>query len=506
MKSNAADVNISALLNLGAKPRVDKTVSEGSKQDDSFERHLSEQSSKTETQIKRSVEPQERTDATGVKSNSSESTSGNTPDAGGSSSDTDEQAVSSQDESTEKDSAEDHGASGEREGDQEGDIKKRDLEEPVTAANGAQPQTADALAGVEMAAQGLAIAPEETALVSSAAQTEDLLIDVPAQASISLESLVAAVRSVSVTEPQSSGGEAVGAVLDDLVDGLDPLVGAGAGAGVATAGLQLVPKPVGAQPAASSAGAASALAAQKALAEGELDVDSAELERIVTSIDTKGGAAKPLDLAQPSNPIMGPSRQALNQQMVANLAPGVADTAIKDQQPKLDLSSTAREPSALLAVSQRTAARPVSVQQGSAQFAMPNQAKPGQPQWQTAVSERVAIMATQRITSAEIQLDPPELGQLQVRVTLNQDQASVSFASQHAVVREALDQTAHRLREMFDGEGLNLVDVDVSDQSFQQQRENAQGGSLGGDVAGDEEQIEEPIVTRISQGLVDHFV
>jgi len=310
------------------------------------------------------------------------------------------------------------------------------------------------------------------------------------------------VRSVSVTEPQSSGGEAVGAVLDNLVDGLDPL----AGAGVATAGLQLVPKPIGAPPTPSSAGAASALAAQKALAEGELDVDSAELERIVTSIDTKAGAAKQLDLSQPSNPIIGPSRQALSQQMVASLAPGVADTAIKDQLPKLDLSSTAREPSALLAVSQRTAARPVSVQQGSAQFAMPNQAKPGQPQWQTAISERVAIMATQRITSAEIQLDPPELGQLQVRVTLNQDQASVSFASQHAVVREALDQTAHRLREMFDGEGLNLVDVDVSDQSFQQQRENAQGGSLGGDAAGDEEQIEEPIVTRISQGLVDHFV
>lgn len=144
--------------------------------------------------------------------------------------------------------------------------------------------------------------------------------------------------------------------------------------------------------------------------------------------------------------------------------------------------------------------------QNSALFTLPNQAKGalGQPQWHTAIAERVAIMASQRITSAEIQLDPPELGHLHVRVSLNQDQANVSFVSQHAQVREALDQTAFRLREMFQAEGMNLVDVDVSGQSFAQQQQSRGETEYAG-VEGEEAQV--PVqVLSVSDNLVDHFV
>jgi flagellar hook-length control protein FliK len=161
---------------------------------------------------------------------------------------------------------------------------------------------------------------------------------------------------------------------------------------------------------------------------------------------------------------------------------------------------------AVLNAAARQQAAPASVQNGAAVFQLPPQAKRvGQPQWQTAIAERVAVMASQRISAAEIQLDPPELGQLQVRVTLNQEQASVSFVSQHSVVREALDQTAFRLREMFDAEGLDLVDVDISDQGFQERQSSGEGG---GHSQGAEDDELEPVTThvRLSQGLVDHFV
>ncbi|WP_439134314.1 flagellar hook-length control protein FliK [Pseudomaricurvus sp.] len=162
----------------------------------------------------------------------------------------------------------------------------------------------------------------------------------------------------------------------------------------------------------------------------------------------------------------------------------------------------------LLAASQRNDARPTAASQSSAHFTVPtNKGELGQPEWHNTVAEKVAVMATKNLTSAEIQLDPPELGQLQVRVTLNQDQASVSFASQHAVVREALDQTAVRLREKFDAEGLNLVDVDVSDQSFQQQRQQQEGYSAGsGDVLAAGDAPAESVVVKHTQGLVDQFV
>lgn len=135
----------------------------------------------------------------------------------------------------------------------------------------------------------------------------------------------------------------------------------------------------------------------------------------------------------------------------------------------------------------------------------------GTASWGNEVAEKVMWMASQGLSEAEIQLDPPELGPLQARVVVNQDQAQVVFNSHSAQVREALDQQAARLREMFAGEGLNLVDVDVSDQSFNGQQET-QGDSAHKTTTDinellevDEQEIgNQPI--SVSQFLVDQFV
>ncbi len=110
--------------------------------------------------------------------------------------------------------------------------------------------------------------------------------------------------------------------------------------------------------------------------------------------------------------------------------------------------------------------KPASFSASAARVTMPVSISFSQPGWASAVAERAAVMASQKVQFAEIQLDPPELGQLQVRVSVNQDQqASVTFVSPHAQVREALDQTANRLREMLSEQGVDLVDVNVSDQA-----------------------------------------
>jgi flagellar hook-length control protein FliK len=131
----------------------------------------------------------------------------------------------------------------------------------------------------------------------------------------------------------------------------------------------------------------------------------------------------------------------------------------------------------------------------------------GQPQWSQAVSEKVLWLAAQNVSSAEINLHPKDLGPIQVKVSVNQEQATVSFTSQHAVVREVLDQSLNRLRDMFSEQGLNLVNVDVSDKSFSRQQgdaqdRKAQGGS--NDVAQEEET---PIAMSaiVQQRLVDHY-
>ena len=88
----------------------------------------------------------------------------------------------------------------------------------------------------------------------------------------------------------------------------------------------------------------------------------------------------------------------------------------------------------------------------------------GHAQWSEAVAERAAWLAGQQIHSAELQLDPPELGPLQVRVSVHQDQAVVSFVSANPQVREALDQSMMRLRDLLQEQGMQLVDAGVSDQ------------------------------------------
>jgi flagellar hook-length control protein FliK len=147
----------------------------------------------------------------------------------------------------------------------------------------------------------------------------------------------------------------------------------------------------------------------------------------------------------------------------------------------------------------------VSTRSFMAQIALPQAM--GHPQWSQAVGERVLWMAAQNLTAADIRLDPPELGSMQVKVSIQQDQASVSFISPNPQVREALDQQATRLREMFAEQGLNLVHVDVSDRHAQQ-RESAdeQGSGARGARQEEEEGLQilgqsQPINVR----LVDHY-
>lgn len=97
----------------------------------------------------------------------------------------------------------------------------------------------------------------------------------------------------------------------------------------------------------------------------------------------------------------------------------------------------------------------------------------GQTQWSEALAERTAWLASQQIHSADLQLDPPELGPLQVRISVHQDQAVVSFVSANPQVRDALDQSMARLRELLQEQGMQLVDAGVSDQHRDDSSETA---------------------------------
>ncbi|GHD55467.1 flagellar hook-length control protein FliK [Jeongeupia chitinilytica] len=92
----------------------------------------------------------------------------------------------------------------------------------------------------------------------------------------------------------------------------------------------------------------------------------------------------------------------------------------------------------------------------------------GESRWGDAVAQRVAMMIGRQEQKLEMQLNPPNLGPMDVQLTLAQDQASVVFASQHAAVREALAAATPRLTALLADQGIQLVNVQVASDTLNQ--------------------------------------
>ena len=133
--------------------------------------------------------------------------------------------------------------------------------------------------------------------------------------------------------------------------------------------------------------------------------------------------------------------------------------------------------------------------------------------WSDAVSDRVMWMMQGDQQFARLKLNPPNLGPLEVRVSVHQDQTSVAFLAQHAAVRDALEAAIPRLREMFDQASLQLVRADVSDPGAGQgDRAHDAGGHgaggsrfWGGDDGVDDTTATESSAIVSAAGLVDLF-
>jgi flagellar hook-length control protein FliK len=93
---------------------------------------------------------------------------------------------------------------------------------------------------------------------------------------------------------------------------------------------------------------------------------------------------------------------------------------------------------------------------------VPAMSKPlAHPEWSKDLGERIVWMNSRAIPSAEIRLNPPHMGPISVRVDVADDQATVVFTAQHAVVRETLEASIPKLREMMGAQHLNLVEANV---------------------------------------------
>jgi len=213
-----------------------------------------------------------------------------------------------------------------------------------------------------------------------------------------------------------------------------------------------------------------------------------------------------------TEPLAGAVREALHL-AVANQA---SNSNLKQFMQQQSNQQAASNP--LLAASSAEAAGTVPFLQTLSDSAvtMPSARVPvtvGQPGWGEAVGQQVTWFVSQKISTASLRLNPQHLGPMEMAVTMDGDKASITFTSQQSMVRDALESSIPRLREMLSENGLNLVNVNVSQQGkSRRDGQDESGFGQGSGVAKDDADASEAVsaselrrMTIPMQGLVDDY-
>ena len=144
----------------------------------------------------------------------------------------------------------------------------------------------------------------------------------------------------------------------------------------------------------------------------------------------------------------------------------------------------------------------------------------GNEGWNTAIGQHMLRMSTEQMKSAELELNPPELGPLKIVLDLQSDQLSTTFVTGSAQVQQALEASVPRLQEMMSQAGYQLNQVNVQTSFHDGQREAPQqqaqlNGRANNSTSGTGENSARDSITEtgnvrrqqnIRQGGVDMFV
>jgi flagellar hook-length control protein FliK len=145
-------------------------------------------------------------------------------------------------------------------------------------------------------------------------------------------------------------------------------------------------------------------------------------------------------------------------------------------------------------------------------------ARVGSQQWENQVGQKIVYMVGSEEQTASLTLNPPDLGPLQVVLSVSNDQTSVTFSSNQEEVRHALEDALPRLREMMSESGIALGNASVNagmpdgrqqEQAAQSGRGFGRGNGRNSDpVGGVADSAARPVTRTVSigdRGMVDTF-
>lgn len=126
--------------------------------------------------------------------------------------------------------------------------------------------------------------------------------------------------------------------------------------------------------------------------------------------------------------------------------------------------------------------------------------------WDAEVGQKVVWMVNRMESRAELSLTPPQLGRVEVSITVSGEQTSATFVAASPAAREALEQALPRLREILAEAGISLGQASVNAESARGGREDAPARAATG--RGEAQTERTTTVTqwaRTGNGLIDTF-
>lgn len=105
--------------------------------------------------------------------------------------------------------------------------------------------------------------------------------------------------------------------------------------------------------------------------------------------------------------------------------------------------------------------QPLHTHAPSAAEAPSMQARVGTLAWHDELGDKLVWMAGKQESRAELVLNPPQMGRIEVSLTLSGDQANAMFISANPAVRDALESAMPRLREVLADAGVQLGQAQV---------------------------------------------
>jgi len=126
------------------------------------------------------------------------------------------------------------------------------------------------------------------------------------------------------------------------------------------------------------------------------------------------------------------------------------------------------------------------------------------PDWGPALNQRITWMVANSLQNANITVNPPNLGPLEINIQTDQNKTNVQFIVSSSEVRQAIQDAIPSLGKMLESSGLQLGQADINSRSYSQNRENAKTETQIKNIEAISNQVESAAIQ--GQGLINTYV